>query len=291
MFEEEYKSIFDLNVAIPTKKIEDDRSLFETTSGLFGVKERIPELFCGDSINILFHDFSYEKSGEQILIRFKEANPYGFDTDRYFEVKSSGYSGGSGKKHYSINNPWQKFVKEATIVIEGTKCCYIGSSLDIAFLERVTDSSKLKDELSLNYHPLPNTIRRIEYLCEIKDPITGTSSYLYMDRPAYEYGKENLYLIESDDTVLPCVVKNFSRMRDGGSTTIKFSDPSNNEYLFSYPNRLGVPYEEQIPTLSGPSVGGHHTAMTRNVPSATRDKIVSMLGVVIDPESKKRIRE
>jgi len=48
--EEEYKSIFDLNVALPIKRIEDDRSLFETSSGLFGVKERPPELFCGGSI-------------------------------------------------------------------------------------------------------------------------------------------------------------------------------------------------------------------------------------------------
>jgi hypothetical protein len=287
MFEEEYKSIFDLNVAIPTKRIEDDRSLFETNSSLFGVKERPPELFCGKAINILFFDFSYEKSREQILIRFKEANPNGFDTDKYFEVSTSGYSSGRGKKNYSINNPWQKFVKEATIAIEGDKCCYIGSTLDIAFLEKVTDSSKLKEELNLNYCPLPNTIRRIEYLCEIKDPTTDIR-YLYMDRTAYEYGKENLYLISSDDTAFPCVVKNFSRMRDGGSTTIKFTDPSNNEYVFSYPNRLGVPYEEQIPTLSCTSSGIPPTEMTREVPEALRDKIVSMLGVVIDPDSLKK---
>jgi len=263
-------SIFDLNVPQTSKSFKSDDMLF--TTGLFGKKERECDLYEGKDLNILIFGFSYEKSGDQVFIRFKAGHKYEtrYKPDVYYEVNGSGKSSCGDQVQMGLCIPWEIIVQDAQLIRNGADVCFYRGSFDSSFLK--LNKNGMQKELDLGYIALPEEVRVFEYL--IENPATG--EILCTDIPAYFYGKRILRVIDSASQVHVCEILSFNRFRDGGTTDIRFKDDQGGEHLLHYPNRMGDK-SIQIPTVDGTSFS--------KVPkeSDAAKKVATLLGLVLKP--------
>lgn len=238
--DEEYKSIFGLNIPLQEKSFKED-SFLNTHSGLFRTSIRDIELFSCDEVNVLLFGYSYEgHSG--LFVRVK--NPLdgfdGYHSDLYYPIRGGGTSMCGTNRNYSVINPWEKFINKALIGTRGN-LMYIDkmSHHNNLFLERVSDPRIIAKELNYKYVEFPSTIRNFGKAYITKKTQLVVAMH-YRAFGGFEKKIETIYLgwnIKQYEMIKDVVY------RDGGTTfcDLKDSDGVIHHYFTPSPfsQRLG----------------------------------------------------
>lgn len=276
--DEEYKSIFDLNIPLQEKSFKED-SFLNTNSMVFGTSHREIELFSCDEVNVLLFGHSFEGHGG-LFVRVK--NPLdgfdGYHSDIYYPIIEGGVSICGTNRSYSATNPWEKFTKKALIGTRGN-LMYIDkmSHHNNLFLERVSDPRIIAKELNYKYVEFPSTIRNFGKAYITKK----TQLVVAMHYSAFGAYEKKIETIDLGWNIKKYEMVNDVVYRDGGTTFCDLKDSDGVIHHYFTPSPLSKRLGNEVPPAT---FDGEEMIEVEDEPRISI--IIQHLGLIALPKDK-----
>ncbi len=239
------------------------------------------KLYTSPAINVL--KFIFPDGGTKMFLRFNQDSHAiipsiaGVDDVSKVYLELAGFTSDSvsgGTKFSSHGkNPWRKYCREVKFYCEGEKA-FISTNEASGFEFLMDVEEHMEEDLSellLNYVKLPKNVYKFEYMSEDID----TGDVFCVAYPAYDFSYNTMeaWVVKPGGVVIPCVIDNFTRFRDGGTTEIRFKQ-NDKEHLFKSPTVFSGDKNNYI----------DERKLSRQVCETVFGYVVDQLGLSVDSE-------